>query len=166
MSRCAWDRSAIQRSQRGSSHPARGTWWAPRLISNDAGCPLRPPRWLSMRVIYAQGGGGEVWSFRQGAAEVSVTVSGPLRVSAAEGVRAGVLADMGLAITSAWMFSPELASGAVRPVLTDWSLPAVDLWVVYPAGRMPTAKARAFAAFVAAVLGQRLAEPWSSLRER
>ena len=72
-------------------------------------------------VIYAQGGGGEVWSFRQGAAEVSVTVSGPLRVSAAEGVRAGVLADMGLAITSAWMFSPELASGAVRPVLTDWS---------------------------------------------
>ena len=66
------------------------------------------------------------------------------------------LADMGLAITSAWMFSPELASGAVRPVLTDWSLPAVDLWVVYPAGRMPTAKARAFAAFVGAVLGQRL----------
>ena len=117
-------------------------------------------------VIYAQGGGGEVWSFRQGAAEVSVTVSGPLRVSAAEGVRAGVLADMGLAITSAWMFSPELASGAVRPVLTDWSLPAVDLWVVYPAGRMPTAKARAFAAFVGAVLGQRLAGSWSSLRER
>jgi DNA-binding transcriptional LysR family regulator len=117
-------------------------------------------------VIYAQGGGGEVWSFRQGAAEVSVTVSGPLRVSAAEGVRAGVLADMGLAITSAWMFSPELASCAALPVLTDWWLPAVDLWVVYPAGRMPTAKARAFAAFVGAVLGQRLAGSWSSLRER
>ncbi len=59
---------------------------------------------------------------------------------------------MGLAIASAWMFGPELASGAVKKVLTDWSLPAIDLWAVYPAGRMPSAKARAFAAFVEAEL--------------
>jgi DNA-binding transcriptional LysR family regulator len=103
-------------------------------------------------VIYTQGGGGETWSLRQGAAEVSVSVSGPLRVSAAEGLRAGVLAGMGLAIASAWMFSPELASGAVRTVLSDWSLPPIDLWAVYPTGRMPSAKARAFAAFVEAEL--------------
>jgi DNA-binding transcriptional LysR family regulator len=101
-------------------------------------------------VIYAQE--GDTWSFRRGATEVSVGVSGRLRITAAEGVRAGVLADMGLAIASAWMFGPELASGAVRAVLTDWSLPAVDLWAVYPTGRMPSAKARAFAAFVEAEL--------------
>jgi len=97
-------------------------------------------------VIYTQQGAG-TWCFRQGATEVSVTVSGPLRVSAAEGVRAAVLADMGLTITSAWMFGPELESGAVQQVLTDWSLPPIDLWAVYPTGRMPSAKARAFAAF-------------------
>jgi DNA-binding transcriptional LysR family regulator len=101
-------------------------------------------------VIYAQE--GDTWSFRRGATEVSVGVSGRLRITAAEGVRAGVLADMGLAIASAWMFGPELASGAVRAVLTDWSLPAMDLWVVYPTGRRPSAKARAFAAFVEAEL--------------
>jgi DNA-binding transcriptional LysR family regulator len=101
-------------------------------------------------VIYAQE--GDTWSFRRGATEVSVGVSGRLRITAAEGVRAGVLADMGLAIASAWMFGPELASGAVRAVLTDWSLPAMDLWAVYPTGRMPSAKARAFAAFVEAEL--------------
>jgi DNA-binding transcriptional LysR family regulator len=61
---------------------------------------------------------------------------------------------MGLAIASAWMFSPELASGAVRAVLTDWSLPPIDLWAVYPTGRMPSAKARAFAAFVEEELTQ------------
>ena len=105
-------------------------------------------------VIYAQEGGGDTWSFRQGTTEVSVSVSGRLRVSAAEGVRAAVLAGMGLAIASAWMFSPELASGAVRGVLTDWSLPPIDLWAVYPTGRMPSAKARAFAAFVEAELKQ------------
>jgi DNA-binding transcriptional LysR family regulator len=103
-------------------------------------------------VIYTQGGGGETWNFRQGATEVSVSVSGPLRVSAAEGLRAGVLAGMGLTIASAWMFSPELASGAVRTVLWDWSLPPIDLWAIYPTGRKPSAKARAFAAFVEAEL--------------
>jgi DNA-binding transcriptional LysR family regulator len=95
---------------------------------------------------------GGTWRFRQGSTEVSVSVSGPLRVNAAEGVRATVLADMGLAIASAWMFGPELASGDVQAVLTDWSLPLLDLWAVYPTGRMPTAKARAFAAFVEAEL--------------
>jgi DNA-binding transcriptional LysR family regulator len=102
-------------------------------------------------VIYTQQGAG-TWCFRQGATEVSVTVSGPLRVSAAEGVRAAVLADMGLTIASAWMFGPELESGAVQRVLTNWSLPPIDLWAVYPTGRMPSAKARAFAAFVEAEL--------------
>jgi DNA-binding transcriptional LysR family regulator len=105
-------------------------------------------------VIYAQPGGGDSWSFRQGATEVSVSVCGPLRVSAAEGVRAGVLADMGLSVASTWMFSPELATGAVQAVLADWSLPPIDLWAVYPAGRLRSAKARAFANFLATALRQ------------
>jgi DNA-binding transcriptional LysR family regulator len=71
-----------------------------------------------------------------------------INVSAAEGVRAAVLSDMGLAITSSWMFGPELVSGAIQRVLVDWTLPPIDLWAVYPTGRMPSAKARAFAAFV------------------
>jgi DNA-binding transcriptional LysR family regulator len=119
------------------------------------GVPATPAALIQhAAIIYAQGGGGDAWSFRQGATEVSVKVSGRLRVSAAEGVRAGVLADMGLTIASAWMFSPELASGAVRTVLTEWSLPPIDLWALYPTGRMPSAKARAFAAFVEAELRQ------------
>lgn len=121
----------------------------------QAGVPATPAQLSGhAAVIYTQEGGGDTWSFRQGTTEVSVSVTGPLRVSAAEGVRAGVLAHMGLAIASAWMFSPELASGAVRPVLTEWSLPQIDLWAVYPTGRMPSAKARAFAAFVEAELKQ------------
>ena len=113
----------------------------PTTPSELAGCEA---------VIYTRQ--GETWRFRQGSTAVSVTVSGPVRVNVAEDVRAATLADMGLAIASAWMFSPELASGDVRAVLTDWSLPSLDLWAVYPTGRLPTAKARAFAAFVEAVL--------------
>jgi DNA-binding transcriptional LysR family regulator len=73
-------------------------------------------------------------------------------VSAAPGLRAAVLAGMGFAIAPEWMFAPELASGAVRPVLTDWTLPAVDLWAVHPTGRIASAKTRAFVAFIEAQL--------------
>jgi DNA-binding transcriptional LysR family regulator len=99
-------------------------------------------------VIYEQRGGGTAWTFRQGSAETSVAVKGRLRVSAAEGVREGVLADLGLAVASEWMFAPELKSGRVRSVLEDWSLPLIDLWVVFPTGRQASTKARTFARFI------------------
>jgi DNA-binding transcriptional LysR family regulator len=99
-------------------------------------------------VVYEQDAGGTAWTFRRGAAETSVTIDGRVRVSAAEGVREGVFAGLGLAIASEWMFAPELKSGAVGAVLEDWSLPPMDLWVAFPAGRWVGAKARAFASFM------------------
>jgi DNA-binding transcriptional LysR family regulator len=97
-------------------------------------------------VVYSQL--GDNWVFRKGGEEVSVAVRGRLRVSAAEGLRAAVLADMGLAVASDRMFVPELASGAVQCVLPQWKLPPIDLWAVFPTGRLVSAKARALADFV------------------
>ena len=93
-------------------------------------------------------GGSDTWTFHKGDSEVTVRIPGRLRVSASGGVRAAVLGGLGLAIVSQWMFAPELAAGAVCAVLADWILPPVELWVVFPTGRMVSAKARAFAAFV------------------
>jgi DNA-binding transcriptional LysR family regulator len=103
-------------------------------------------------VIYNQGGGGAEWTFRRDDAELAVTLNSRLRVNAAEGLRAAVLADAGVAITSEWMFAPEIADGAVKVVLQDWKLPQVDLWAVFPAGRTATTKARAFTQFVQDVM--------------
>jgi DNA-binding transcriptional LysR family regulator len=99
-------------------------------------------------VVYEQRGGGTEWTFRQGTAETSVTVDGRVRVSAAEGVRESVLAGLGLAIASEWMFAPELKSGAVKSVLDDWLLPPIDLWAVFPTGRQASEKARVFASYI------------------
>ncbi|MCF8481858.1 MAG: LysR family transcriptional regulator [Rhodospirillum sp.] len=88
------------------------------------------------------------WMFRKDGTEASVAIRGRVRVSAAEGIRAAVLADMGLTVNSDWMFAPELETGAVIRVLEDWELPPVDLWAVFPTGRLASAKARAFVEFV------------------
>ncbi len=114
-----------------------------------AGKPKTPADLIAHQaVIYTQDGGGDVWTFRQGTAETAVTVTSRLRVTAAEGVRAAVLADGGIAIASAWMFAPELSDGTLEAVLTDWELPEIDLFAVYPTGRGATTKARTFASFV------------------
>ncbi|WP_233887047.1 LysR family transcriptional regulator [Paraburkholderia flagellata] len=144
-----------------SGMTARRISRSPRLVVGtpeyfeEAGVPATPAD-LSRHqaIVYSQRGGGESWSFSQNGAETAVVVSGRVRVSAAEGIRTAVLGHMGLAIASQWMFSPELADGRVRAVLTDWQLPAVDLWAVFPAGRLVTSRARAFVAFVESVLAE------------
>jgi DNA-binding transcriptional LysR family regulator len=114
-----------------------------------AGEPHMPGELMAHEcVVYAKGPGRDVWLFRRESSEISVTVKGRLRVSAAEGVRSAVLAGMGLSVVSEWMFSRELTSGEVKAVLTDWTIAPIDLWAVFPAGRVASAKARSFADFV------------------
>lgn len=99
-------------------------------------------------VVYGRQGDAAAWTFRRDDDEAAVAVRSRLKVTAAEGVRAAVLAGLGLAAASRWMFAPDLDSGRVQAVLTDWALPPVDLWAVFPAGRTATAKARALVAFI------------------
>jgi len=99
-------------------------------------------------IIYEQRDGGPAWTFRQGATDTKVMLNGRLRVSAGEAVREAVLASLGFAVASEWLFAPELTSGAVVSVLEDWSLPLVDLRAVFPTGRQASAKARLFANFM------------------
>ena len=118
-----------------------------------AGTPLTPVDLLSHQTItYARRGGGESWTFSKDGQDSTVMLRGRLRIDAAEGVRAAVLADGGLAVASYWMFAPELADGTVTAVLTGWDLPTIDVWAVLPAGRVATTKARTFIAFIERIL--------------
>lgn len=104
-------------------------------------------------IIYGQSAGGQEWLFRHGASETSIRLQARLTLSAAEGVREAVLSGQGLAISSRWMFAPELVSGEVAPVLEEWSLPPMDLWVIYPSGRLTSAKARSFVKWFEMIMG-------------
>lgn len=102
-------------------------------------------------IVYTLGGHAN-WLFNKAGEEQSVTINGRIRISAAEGLRAAVLSHQGLTMASEWMFAPELANGAVREVMSEWTLPNQDLWAVFPTGRMASAKARAFVEYVQGLL--------------
>jgi DNA-binding transcriptional LysR family regulator len=95
-------------------------------------------------IVHNQSSGGEEWRFQRGTSETSVRIQRRLTVSAAEGLRSAVLAGQGFAISARWMFAPELDSGEVVSILKDWTLPPIDLWVIFPSGRLTSRKARTF----------------------
>jgi DNA-binding transcriptional LysR family regulator len=117
---------------------------APAYVARR-GMPSNP---LDLRehdgINYSQYTGGEEWLFRRGTSEISVNFQTRLTLSAAEGVRAAVIAGQGFAIGSRWMFAPELESGEVVRLLEQWQLPPLELWAIYPSGRLTTTKGRAF----------------------
>jgi DNA-binding transcriptional LysR family regulator len=144
------DSASIARSIASGRHAVVGT---PTYFAR-ASEPLEPGDLAAREaVIYAQEGGA-VWTFRRDGVERAVRVNGRLRVTAAEGVRAAVLANVGFTVVSEWMFTPELADGTVKSVLKDWELPPIDLWAVFPAGRAASSKARAFTNFVEEIMGR------------
>ena len=116
------------------------------------GEPQSPADILNHQAVIYSLGETMRWPFTQGTHEQPIAAHGRLRVTSSEGIRAGVLAHHGLAMTAEWMFTPEIASGEVKAVLTDWELPPRDLWAVLPTGRMASAKARAFVEYVEQLL--------------
>ena len=149
-----------------SSLTARKIGSSPRSVMGAAayfarsGKPTTPGELaLHQTILYPHNGISDVWAFQRDGTEVSVTVKSRLRITAAEGIRAAILAGAGLTIASEWMFGPELADGTIERTLEEWRLPPVDLWAVYPAGRVATAKARAFVSFVENLLAEAPAPP-------
>jgi DNA-binding transcriptional LysR family regulator len=113
------------------------------------GTPISPDDLASHQaIILTRGGGRDSFVFRKADAEVLVSLQGRLKVTQAEGLREAVTCDLGLAVSTEWLFSPELKSGKVVPILQDWSLPPTSLFAVYPTGRLASARARAFVSFV------------------
>jgi DNA-binding transcriptional LysR family regulator len=135
---------------------------APRLaVASPAylagrGTPQTPADLARHDCILGPGLSGRTgWSFARSGRATSVTVEGPIKVASAEGVVACAKAGLGIALASRWMCRAELEAGELVAILSDYQLDWVELHAVYPAGRRPSLKVRAFTDYLAAQLVQK-----------
>jgi len=111
-------------------------------------------------VIYAPQGAPRVWGFAGRFGPFAHHPRGAFRTNDAEQIRSAVLSDLGLAHTPGWLFATEIASGAVRPVLSDFEPARLSISAVRPGGRFLASKVRVFTDYLAEIFAE---EPSLSL---
>ena len=92
--------------------------------------------------------GDETWVARRNGRIERQTLSPRVRSRSATGVVACAVAGLGVATGSIWMCADALASGEVVEILADYALDPVQAYVVFPAGRRPSQRARAFSDYL------------------
>jgi LysR family transcriptional regulator for bpeEF and oprC len=105
-------------------------------------------------VIYAQQGAPRIWRFDGRFGPITHQPKGAFRTNDAEQIRTAVLADLGLAHAPGWLFASEIASGAVRLVLTDYEPAKLSISAVRPGGRFLASKVRVFIDFLAEIFAE------------
>lgn len=90
------------------------------------------------------------WSFTRSGAVTSVAVDGRVQVDSADGVVGCAKAGLGIAVVSQWMCRSELKAGELLRILSDYQLDPVEVYAIYPGGRRPSLKVRAFSDYLAA----------------
>ena len=97
---------------------------------------------------------GAEWRLEGPGGLETVRVSSRLRTNSSEVVREAVLAGSGIALRSTWDVGPELKSGALVRVLSDYaSSRRVAVHAVYPSRRHLEYKLRAFLDFLQGLYG-------------
>ena len=76
---------------------------------------------------------------------------GPLASNDGRCVLGWALDGHGILMRSVWEAAPMLRAGSLQPVLRDWSLPAADIYAVFPTRNHLSAKTRALVDFLLAV---------------
>ena len=97
-------------------------------------------------VLYSLLATGSLWPFER----APVEVRGNFRVDSPEGVRSAVLDGIGIGLMPDWLFADALASGQVRPLLRDWTIPPLPISALYPARRLLPRRAVVFMDYLAA----------------
>ena len=88
------------------------------------------------------------WHFHSGSRHEAVKVRGQLSANDGESALSWALDGHGILVRSEWDTAPYLRSGRLKPLLEDWSLPAADVYLVYPARTQLSAKTRALTSFL------------------
>ena len=96
------------------------------------------------------------WHFTgaDGARRWSVPVKGPLRSNNLSALLAAARGGLGVAALPWYVAHESVQSGAVQPVLADWTLPAQEIHAVYPSPRLVPAKVSGFVDWLQGQFGE------------
>ena len=106
-------------------------------------------------LIYSTVQGDARWLFTGADGHLHPTaVRGPLRSNNLSALLAAARGGMGLAALPWYVAHESVKSGAVQPVLTEWSLPSQEIHAVYPSPRQVPAKVSGFIEWLQGQIGE------------
>ncbi len=106
-------------------------------------------------LIYSSVQGDARWHFSSsGGLTLSQPVKGPLRSNSLSALLAAARDDMGVAALPCYVAHESIKSGAVLPLLTQWTLPSQEIHAVYTSPRLVPAKVSGFVAWLQGQFGE------------
>lgn len=131
---------------------------APSYLARSAAVDA-PADLARHRIISFSGMGGmERWRFHHDGGETAVRVTPRLTVSTAEAALDVALSGFGITRVLSYQAAEALAAGSLLRVLAASETQDLPVHLLYPAGRYPAPKLRAFIDFAASQLRRRLGE--------
>ncbi|WP_322880714.1 LysR family transcriptional regulator [Pandoraea sputorum] len=96
------------------------------------------------------------WHFTKGKRHELVKVHGAMSSNDGEATLRWALDGHGVLVRSEWDVQSALASNALMQLLSDWALPAADIYAIYPERLNLSAKVRLFVEFMERYLAREL----------
>lgn len=89
------------------------------------------------------------WRFEQGGESLSVKVKGSLTANNGEALKEAAVRGLGIVYQPAFIVGADVEAGRLRPLLTDWGTPTIDIHAVFPEQRQLQPKLRRFVDYLA-----------------
>ena len=99
-------------------------------------------------LIYSYSSTGTEWHFTGSDGDHTVHVKGNLRSDSAELLKTTALGGAGFLIEPHFLVGPELRSGRLQAVLTEYKIRELGIYAVYPSRKYLSAKVRSFIDFL------------------
>jgi len=116
----------------------------------EAGEPTFPRELQQHRCIFLRESDETfgTWHLNRGSRQETVKIQGALSSNDGACVLSWALDGHGILMRSEWDIAPYLRSGRLRQILTEWTTPPADIYLVYPTRANLTAKTRVLIDFM------------------
>jgi len=104
-------------------------------------------------LLYAYFSEANEWTFIRDGRQQTVRVSGSYRVNNSEALREAVIQGVGVARIPTFIVGPDIAENRLVPLLCDYTMPAQDIYAVWPERRHLPTKVRVFIDFLSERIG-------------